>query len=134
MKRIVVTNINWDGGDGTLPSRVVIHNPSAAMIAEVQAEGFADQVAEWLTSAYGYCVGSFDTVLEDDAAPAVDPTGLDDIRQLLEHAYTGARAVNDVVGMTRVARAIAALDSPVDMNIFTREFEDWHTAHECGYA
>lgn len=59
---------------------------------------------------------------------------LADVRQMLAHAYTGARAMDDVEGMTRVARAIAALDAPVDMDIFTKRFEDWHTAHECGYA
>ena len=65
MKRVVVTNIQWDGGDNTLPKRVVIDHPSAAMCAEVEADGFADEVAEQLTADHGFCVGGFDAVVEE---------------------------------------------------------------------
>ena len=48
------------------------------------------------------------------------------IKNYLENAYSGAKMMNDVEVMTKVARAIAALQADVEKDIFTEEFmEEW---------
>ena len=47
------------------------------------------------------------------------------IREYLENAYTGARMADDAEMMDRIARAIAALEAPADMDIFNDDFSNY---------
>ena len=51
---------------------------------------------------------------------------MSDIVDYLERAYVGARGMGDSDAMTRIARAIAAIEAPTDMEIFNAEFREWH--------
>ena len=47
---------------------------------------------------------------------------LNDVKEYLENSYSGARMMDDVESMTRIARALAALQADVEKDIFTEEF------------
>ena len=47
---------------------------------------------------------------------------LNDVKEYLENSYSGAKMMGDVESMTRVARALAALQADVGKDIFTEEF------------
>ena len=53
-----------------------------------------------------------------------------DILEYLEMAYVGANALDDLDGMVRISRAIAVMKAPANMDIFTKEFEEWYNQHE----
>lgn len=55
---------------------------------------------------------------------------LDDVLEYLEMSYVGARALDDMVAMVKISRAIAAIKAPVNKEIFTRRFMEWYTEHE----
>lgn len=44
------------------------------------------------------------------------------IKDYLENAYSGAKMMGDVECMVRIARALAALQADVEVDIFTEEF------------
>lgn len=44
------------------------------------------------------------------------------IKEYLEYAYSGAKMMDDVEGMTRISRALVALQADVEKDIFTKEF------------
>ena len=60
----------------------------------------------------------------------MDNKTLDDVLEYLEMSYVGANALDDMVAMIKISRAIAALKAPVNMDIFTRKFEEWYNEHE----
>lgn len=45
------------------------------------------------------------------------------IVEYLETCYSGAKMSDDVEGMCRISRAIAALQADTEMEIFTEEFQ-----------
>lgn len=47
---------------------------------------------------------------------------LNDVKEYLENSYSGAKMMDDVESMTRIARALAALQADVEKDIFTEEF------------
>ena len=47
---------------------------------------------------------------------------LNDVKEYLENSYSGAKMMDDVESMTRIARALAALQADVEKDIFTGEF------------
>lgn len=49
-------------------------------------------------------------------------TQMSTVLDYLETAFCGAKMMDDVEMMTRLARAIAALKAPTDKDIFTQEF------------
>ena len=50
------------------------------------------------------------------------------IKDYLENAYSGAKIMNDVESMTRISRALVALQADVEVDIFLEEFvEKWVT-------
>lgn len=51
---------------------------------------------------------------------------MDDIKEFLENSYTGAKAMDDIEAQTRIARAIAAYEADIEMDIFTEEFEEMY--------
>ena len=59
-----------------------------------------------------------------------DNKTMDDVLRYLELSYVGARALDDVVAMVKISRAIAAIKAPVSMSIFTNKFEEWYNEHE----
>ena len=56
---------------------------------------------------------------------------LKEIKEILECAYDGANAMNDIVSALKIARALAALNAPVNMDIFTEEFNKSYIEQEC---
>ena len=44
------------------------------------------------------------------------------IKEYLENAYSGAKMMDDVEGMTKISRALVALQADVEKDIFTKEF------------
>ena len=56
---------------------------------------------------------------------------MNDIREYLEDAYTGARALDDYEAQIRIARAIAAFNADPEMEIFTEEFKEKYYREEC---
>ena len=55
---------------------------------------------------------------------------MEDVLEYLETAYVGANALDDLDGMHRIERAIAAAKAPADMQIFTSEFKEWYNTHQ----
>lgn len=49
---------------------------------------------------------------------------LQTIKEYLEAAYTGARMMGDDEAMDRISRAIVAIETPADVDIFNDEFID----------
>lgn len=49
---------------------------------------------------------------------------LQTIKEYLEAAYTGARMMGDDEAMDRISRAIVAIETPADVDIFNAEFID----------
>lgn len=47
---------------------------------------------------------------------------LNDVKEYLENSYSGAKMMDDVESMTRIARALTALQADVEKDIFTEEF------------
>lgn len=68
--KIRVTNIDWDWDedDGPrpeeLPSEVIIDDPLLIPSLADDIEGNAENLAEWLTNEYGYCLRGFYASLE----------------------------------------------------------------------
>lgn len=62
--KIRVYDISWDT-DGMevddLPEEVIIDEPTEEMIEDI--DGYADEVADYLSDEYGWCVGNFCTEL-----------------------------------------------------------------------
>ena len=56
---------------------------------------------------------------------------LKEIRELLEYAYDGANAVDDVESALRISRALAALNAPTNMDIFTKKFDKIYIEQMC---
>ena len=44
------------------------------------------------------------------------------VKDYLEHSYSGAKMMDDVEGMLRIARALAALQADIYDEIFKEEF------------
>ena len=51
---------------------------------------------------------------------------LQTIKEYLEAAYTGAHMMDDAEAMDRISRAIIAIETPADVDIFDREFFENH--------
>lgn len=49
---------------------------------------------------------------------------LKEIENYLETSYCGAKMMDDVESMSRIARALAALKANPEMEIFTDEFQE----------
>lgn len=47
---------------------------------------------------------------------------MNEIKEYLENAYSGAKMMDDIEGMTRISRALVALQADVKKDIFTKEF------------
>ncbi len=68
--KIRVTNIDWDWdeNDGPrpeeLPSEVIIDDPMLIPSLAIDIEGDAENLAEWLTNKYGYCLRGFFACME----------------------------------------------------------------------
>ena len=56
---------------------------------------------------------------------------LKDIREMLEHAYAGADMMDDVDAAMRISRALAALNAPTDIDIFTKKFNKIYLEQVC---
>lgn len=70
--KIIVSNIDWDCNDDSytrncpnnLPSQVIIDDPVLMAHLSKDICGDADNLAEYLTDKYGYCVRGFTAELE----------------------------------------------------------------------
>lgn len=56
---------------------------------------------------------------------------LKEIREMLEYAYDGANAMDDAESALRISRALAALNAPTDINIFTKKFDKIYIEQAC---
>lgn len=71
--KLIVSNIDWDtsGDDSSepvnLPSTVTIDDPMLLPHLMENVEGEAENLAEWLTQEYGYCLRGFTTAFEGEA-------------------------------------------------------------------
>lgn len=55
------------------------------------------------------------------------------IKDYLEKSYSGAKMMNNAEDMTRIARALAALQADVETEIFTEKFKDeWTLFQDLG--
>lgn len=52
------------------------------------------------------------------------------IENYLEISYSGAKMMDDVESMHRIARALAALKADTEMEIFTEEFQELYLTLE----
>lgn len=61
MSKILVANIDWDtdGYEVDLPEEVVIKKPTKEMLEDIKEGGYAEDVCEYLSDEYGYCVVGF---------------------------------------------------------------------------
>ncbi len=59
--RILVSNIEWDtdGEDIDLPSEVLITNPNKEMVQSVEDNDYADEIGDFLSDEYGFCLYGF---------------------------------------------------------------------------
>lgn len=68
--KLVVSNIDWDypekgeGKDCSLPTEITINNPSELLMEDI--DGYAENLAEYLSNTYGYCVCGFTTNTESE--------------------------------------------------------------------
>lgn len=53
-----------------------------------------------------------------------------EIESYLESAYSGAKMMDDVEAMCRIARALAALKADPEMEIFTVEYQEVYLTME----
>lgn len=56
---------------------------------------------------------------------------LKDIKEMLERAYAGANMMDDVDAVMRISRALAALNAPTDIDIFTKKFNKIYLEQMC---
>ena len=61
-------------------------------------------------------------------------SSMNDIKDVLENSYTGAIMMDDVDAVLRISRALAALDAPIEMDIFTEEFNAFYMRKACNIA
>lgn len=65
-KKIIVSNIDWyqedDGSRADLPDTVEIGNPDPSLFEDIDGE--AENLAEYLSDAYGYLVNGFAVAVE----------------------------------------------------------------------
>ena len=66
MKKILVWNIDWDTTDEDeefeapkLPTEVEIENPTEEMVQEVEENGYCEDIENYLSDEYGFCVNGF---------------------------------------------------------------------------
>ena len=67
MKKILVWNIDWDTTTDEceefeapeLPTDVEIENPTEKMVQEVEENGYCEDVENYLSDEYGFCVNGF---------------------------------------------------------------------------
>ena len=66
MRKILVWNIDWDTSDEDekfeapeLPTEVEIENPNEEMVQEVEENGYCEDVENYLSDKYGFCVNGF---------------------------------------------------------------------------
>ena len=66
--KILVSNIIWDVDDEAekddLPDSVIIENPTQDMLDNLS--GYSDQIADYLSDQYGFCVQAFLTEKQED--------------------------------------------------------------------
>lgn len=73
--KLIVSNIDWDtSGDdfaapADLPVTVTIDDPMLLPHLMEDVEGSAENLAEWLTQEYGYCLKGFTTSFEGVKVP-----------------------------------------------------------------
>lgn len=64
--------------------------------------------------------------------------GIEEIKEYLKSAYSGARIIGTEEDCLKISRAIAALESDVDEDIFTEEYKERYvlkgTRFEQGYG
>lgn len=71
--KLIVSNIDWDtSGDDLLepvdlPSTVTIDDPMLLPHLMENVDGEAENLAEWLTQKYGYCLKGFTTAFKGEA-------------------------------------------------------------------
>lgn len=71
--KLIVSNIDWDtSGDDSLepvdlPSTVTIDDPMLLPHLMENVDGEAENLAEWLTQKYGYCLRGFTTAFKGEA-------------------------------------------------------------------
>lgn len=56
---------------------------------------------------------------------------IEEIKQYLKYAYTGARKIGTEEDCLRISRAIAALEGDVEEGIFTEEFKKKYYREDC---
>ena len=56
---------------------------------------------------------------------------LKEIREMLERAYAGADMMDDIDAAMRISRALAALNAPTDIDIFTKKFNKIYLDQMC---
>lgn len=61
--KILISDISWDGADGALPTEVTVDAEEIEGLENAEPEalknGYADEIAEYLSDEYGYCVFGF---------------------------------------------------------------------------
>lgn len=65
--KLTVSNIDWDYDEDEepkLPTKIVIDDPDILQQVLVDIDGEAENLADYLTDAYGYCVRGFTTNIE----------------------------------------------------------------------
>lgn len=63
VKKILVSCIDWFDGSDSLPSEIEIVDPDPALLEDINGE--AENLAEYLSSEYGYLVNGFAVDVEE---------------------------------------------------------------------
>lgn len=62
VKQIIVTNIRWDAPKSAqLPKKVIVNINSRNKHLLEDIDGYADELCDYLSDKYGYCVEGFNT-------------------------------------------------------------------------
>ena len=68
-RKLIVSNIDWDTDeyeeDLGLPKKIVIDDQTLLPHLMEDVYGMAENLAEWLSSTYGFCVKGFTTNIEE---------------------------------------------------------------------
>ena len=107
-KTMVITGV----GKSTLSSafnKVITEHPECVVKLQGEGKSFQEHLDE-------------ETQKLSGMEKRLIKTQISTVLDYLETAFCGARMMDDVEMMTRLARAIAALEAPTDKDIFTQEF------------
>lgn len=125
-------NKDYKFQDGILPElseEIIIQYPDTPPFIGCFKYGVSGGVYSYINMGHNkvshkeICEGIKWARFHEDFPSTIKELSIAEIHEYLEYGYCGAKMMDDLESMTRITRAIAALNSDVEKEIFSEDFE-----------